>query len=92
MKARVTIDKPVLIDRWWKNRAGEAITITIAPYEGLALVHIRNYFTAPDGTLAPGKGFAARVKHLPRLVEALVKAEQKAVELGLLTIGEASDG
>jgi hypothetical protein len=41
--------------------------------------------------LKPGKGFAASIKHLPRLAAEITKALAKARELGLLVDEEASD-
>ncbi len=57
--------------------------MTLSTYAERNLVDLRTWFTA-DGKLQPGKGFAADVKHLPRLKAAFAKAEAKATELGLL--------
>jgi hypothetical protein len=50
----------------------------------------RTWHTA-DGKLKPGKGFAAEVRHLPRLAAAIAKAEAKARELGLVGDEGAGD-
>jgi hypothetical protein len=41
--------------------------------------------------LKPGKGFAAEVRHLPRLAAEIAKAAAKARELGLIDNGEAAN-
>jgi hypothetical protein len=78
------LDEPIIIRQWWKNRAGEAVRVTLSTYADRNLVDLRTWFTA-DGKLHPGKGLAADVRHLPRLAAALTKAEAKATELGLIT-------
>ena len=74
----------IIIDRWWKNRAHDAVYVRLTPFKGHALIDIRTWFTDKEGISRPGKGFACRVKHLPRLVDALTKALAKARELGLI--------
>ena len=81
---RPTLAEPITIAEWWKNRGGESVRVTLSTYADRNLVDLRTWFTA-DGKLKPGKGFAADVRHLPRLAAALSKAEVKARELGLVT-------
>jgi Transcriptional Coactivator p15 (PC4) len=76
--------EPVTIAEWWKNRRGESIRLVLSQFQGRSVIDLRTWYTA-DGKLKPGKGFAADVKHLPRLTAALAKAESKARELGLIT-------
>ena len=76
--------EPIIIAQWWRNRRGEAVRVQLSTFEGHNLIDIRAWHSA-DGKLVPGKGFAASVKHLPRLAAALVKAVTKATELGLIT-------
>jgi hypothetical protein len=84
MTCRPTLSEPITIAEWWKNRGGESVRVTLSTYAGRRnLVDLRTWFTA-DGKLQPGKGFAADVRHLPRLAAALAKAVAKATELGLL--------
>ena len=78
-----SLTEPLTVAEWWKNRRGEAIRISLSTYEGRNLADVRTWYTA-DGKLKPGKGFAAEVKHLPRLASALARAEAKARELGLI--------
>jgi Transcriptional Coactivator p15 (PC4) len=78
-----TLQEPITIAEWWKNRRGESIRVRLSIYEGRNLADVRTWYTE-DGKLKPGKGFAAEVKHLPRLADAIAKAEAKARELGLI--------
>jgi Transcriptional Coactivator p15 (PC4) len=77
------IAEPIVVAEWWKNRRGESVRLVLNTYEGRNVVDLRTWYTA-DGKLKPGKGFAAEVKHLPRLADAIAKAEAKARELGLV--------
>jgi hypothetical protein len=80
---------PVTVAEWWKNRRGESIRLVLNEYEGRNIFDLRTWYTA-DGKLKPGKGFAAEVRHLPRLAAEIAKAEAKARELGLID-GEAAN-
>jgi hypothetical protein len=68
---RTVVEKP-------RRRVGARVTLPT--YADRNLVDLRTWFAA-DGKLKLGKGFAADVGHLPRLVAALARA----TELGLLT-------
>jgi hypothetical protein len=81
---RPTLSEAITVSEWWKNRRGESIRVSLSTYDGRNLVDLRTWYTA-EGGLKPGKGFAAEIRHLPRLAEALAKAEAKARELGLIT-------
>jgi hypothetical protein len=81
---------PVVIAEWWKNRRGESIRLVLNRFEGRDIFDLRTWYTA-DGRLKPGKGFAAEVRHLPRLAAAFAKAEAKARELGLIGNEGAGD-
>jgi len=85
------LSAPVTIAEWWKHRRGESIRGSLSSYEGRNLADVRTWYTE-DGRLKPGKGFAAEVKHLPRLAKALAKAEAKARELYLIDDGRDVDG
>jgi hypothetical protein len=78
------LTEAIVIDKWWRNRGGEAIYVRLAPYEGQTLIDIRTWFTDKEGISRPGKGFACRAKHLRQLVDALTKALARARDLGLL--------
>jgi hypothetical protein len=58
--------------------------VRLSSYEGRNLIDIRSWHPSDDGVLKPGKGFACTVKHLPKLIAVLTKAEAKARELGLI--------
>jgi Transcriptional Coactivator p15 (PC4) len=81
---------PVTIAEWWKNRRGRAIRVSLSTYAGRSLIDLRTWYSA-DGKLQPGKGFAADVRHLPRLAAALAKAVAKATELGLIPTDNGAD-
>jgi hypothetical protein len=78
------IAEPKIIDRWWKNRAHDAVYVRLTPFKEHTLIDIRVWVTPADGITRPGKGFSCTVKHLPRLHAALVKAMAEARALGLI--------
>jgi hypothetical protein len=82
--AAPALAEPITVAEWWKNRRGESIRLALNRYEGRYVVDLRTWYTAEDGKLKPGKGFAAEVRHLPRLAAAFAKAEAEARELGLI--------
>jgi hypothetical protein len=88
MTGRPTLPEPVMVDRFWRDRAGRAIFTRLTTYEGHNLVDIRTFFTGADGTMQPAKGLSCSVTRLPDLLKALQKAHAKAIELGLID-GEA---
>jgi Transcriptional Coactivator p15 (PC4) len=88
--AAPALAEPLVIVEWWKNRRGESVRLTLNRFESRDVVDLRTWYTAEDGKLKPGKGFAAEVRHLPRLAAAFAKAEAKARELGL--IGDKGTG
>jgi hypothetical protein len=90
MTARPKLEEPVIVDRFWRDRAGRAIFTRLTTFEGHNLVDIRTFFTAGDGTMQPGKGLSCSVTRLPDLLKALQKALAKAVELGLVDGGEVA--
>lgn len=85
------LPEPVVIERFWRDRAGIAIVVSIEPYDGSNLLHCRKYFTAADGRLLPTKsGVTVPILRIPDLARALAKAERKARELGLLPPEEST--
>jgi hypothetical protein len=89
--AAPALAEPITLAEWWKKRRGESVRLTLNRYEGRDVVDLRTWYTGDDGKLKPGKGFAAEVRHLPRLAAALAKAEAKAHELGLIGDKGAAD-
>jgi Transcriptional Coactivator p15 (PC4) len=86
MSARTNLPEPKLIAKFWKNRRRvESVHVSLSEYEGHALINVRIYATGTDGIDRPTqKGVAMAVRKLPELARALVTAESKARELGLL--------
>jgi hypothetical protein len=86
MANRAPIAEPVEIAKFWKNRRrNESVHVTLSQYEGRSLINIRVYSTGTDGIDRPTtKGIAMAVDKLPTLARALLKAEARAEELGLL--------
>jgi hypothetical protein len=82
--------EPVTVAEWWKNRRGESIRLVLNEFEGRNIFDLRTWYTA-DGKLKPGKGFAAEVRHLPRLAAEIARAEAKARELGLIADGAGNE-
>jgi Transcriptional Coactivator p15 (PC4) len=88
---RPTLAEAITIDEFWKNRAGQAVKISLSTFQGRNLIDVRTWNTV-DGKLKPTtKGIAAEARHLPKLVSALVKAESKARELGLITTDDGAN-
>lgn len=85
-----SLPEPVTVAEWWKNRRGESIRLVLNNYQGCNIFDLRTWYTA-DGKLKPGKGFAAEVRHLPRLAAEMATAAAKARELGLIDGGEVAD-
>jgi hypothetical protein len=70
--------------KFWRDRFGRAIVVRLTEFNGYALIDLRTFYTADDGTLQPARGLACSVRLLPQLARAIEKATAKAVELGLL--------
>jgi Transcriptional Coactivator p15 (PC4) len=82
--AAPALAEPITVAEWWKNRRGESIRLVLSTFEGRSILDLRTWFPGGEGKLKPGKGFAAEVRHLPRLAAAFAKAVAKARELGLI--------
>jgi hypothetical protein len=89
--SRIKLAEPIEIVKFWKNRKGDAVVVSLSTFEGRNLVNVRQHFTSKDGKLLPtSKGLAMQVLRLPELVKAVEKALSKAREIGLLD-GEGSE-
>jgi len=76
--------EPVIVSRFWKNRAHDAIVTELATFEGHNVVDVRQY-AMHAGCLKPThKGISIVVLRLPQLAKAINKALKQARELGLL--------
>jgi hypothetical protein len=86
MSARLTLDEPVVISKFWRTRhRNEIVQIELSTYEGHNLISVRVFRTGADGIDRPTtKGLALSVGKLKELARALANAEAKARELGLL--------
>lgn len=91
MTTRPTLLEPIVIDRFWRNRRGEAVVTSLRQFESHVLCDLRVCFSNKDGELQPTKkGLAVVVLRLPDLAAAVNKALAKARALGL--IEEADHG
>jgi hypothetical protein len=80
-----TLQEPIEIAKFWRNRKGEAVIVQLREYKGRTLIDCRVHFTDKEGKLQPThKGLTMLLGKLPELSKALAKAEKKAAELGLL--------
>jgi hypothetical protein len=88
MSSRLKLAEPVVISKLWKNRGrSESVYVTLSEYEGHCLINVRVYCTGTDGVDRPTpKGVSMGIRKLPELARALVQAEAKARELGLLDV------
>jgi hypothetical protein len=85
MSPRPTLSDPIMIAKWWKNRAHDEIRLELSTYEGINILNLRTWHTnKSDGITRPGKGFACSVKHLPKLAEVFAEATKRARALALL--------
>jgi hypothetical protein len=85
MTVRPTLPEPVEIAKFWKNRRGEAVIVSLREYEGRVLIDCRVNFTNKAGGFSPtSKGLSLVVLRLPDLHKAITQAMKKAKELGLL--------
>jgi hypothetical protein len=89
---RPTLDEPVVISKFWKNRRHDAIVVSLSTFEGKNLVDLRMH-AMKEGRLVPTpKGLAMVVRRLPELAAAIDKALAKARELGLIDDDESEAG
>lgn len=78
------VAEPVTYE-FWKNRSGASVRVTVQTFDGTNVVDIRQCFTNPEGKSQPTKkGICMSVLRLPDLVDALTKARDRAIELGLI--------
>jgi hypothetical protein len=85
-----TLDEPVVISKFWKSPRDRTkhIRVELSEYEGHPLINVRIWKTGSDGIDRPTvAGIALAVRKLPELTRALLKAEDKARELGLIDVG-----
>lgn len=79
------LTEPIEIAKFWRNRRGESVVVTLKDFKGKAIVDFRVHFQDRAGITQPStKGLALMVRRLPDLLKAVQKANDKAAELGLL--------
>lgn len=82
---RTALSEPILIERFWKTRAGASVEIRLKSYEGRAFLDVREYQTSTDGKSVPTKkGVTVAIPRIPELAHAVSKAYEKAIDIGLL--------
>jgi hypothetical protein len=92
MSTRPTLEKPIEVAKFFKNRRKDVIVVSLSTYEGRNLVDVRQHFTNDQGLMRPtSKGVAMVVLRLPELAAAVNKALAKARELGLLDRSEEAE-
>jgi hypothetical protein len=92
MSPRPTLNAPVIISQFWKNRRHDAVVVSLSTFEGRDLVDIRTHAMDRKGCLVPTpKGVSIVVRRLPELAAAVQKALKKARELGLIDDDEAGE-
>jgi hypothetical protein len=85
MSRRPTLEEPIEIAKFFKNRRKDVIVVSLSTFEGCNLVDVRQHFTNEQGQMRPTqKGIAMLTARLPELHAAIAKALAKARELGLL--------
>jgi len=85
VRRRPALAEPIEVAKFWRNRRGEAVIVSLREYEGRALIDCRVHFTNKEGRLQPSsKGLSLVAARLPDLHAAISKASVKAKELGLL--------
>jgi hypothetical protein len=76
---------PIIAAKFWRNRRGEAVFVTLKALEGRPIADVRVHYTDREGKLRPtGKGVAVVMSRLPDLAKAINKAVERAKALGLL--------
>lgn len=89
---RPTLDEPIEVAKFWRNRRGEAVIVSLREYEGRALIDCRVNFTNKEGKFQPtAKGLSLVVARLPELAKAINKALATAQSLGLLLDDDRTD-
>jgi Transcriptional Coactivator p15 (PC4) len=93
MSPRVTLHEPIEVAKFFKNRwRRESVHVSLSEFQGNCVINVRVYCTGTDGIDRPSpKGLAMSIRKLPELARALVQAEAKAHELGLLPDDGASE-
>ncbi len=72
-RAKSDLDGEIVAE--WPINRRETARVSIEPYNGVMLVNFRKWYEGEGGERRPSRqGIALNIKHLPRLVEAALKA------------------
>jgi Transcriptional Coactivator p15 (PC4) len=78
-------NEPIEIHKMWRDRRGNALVFSLKSYQGRAFFDLRMFYTDQDGVSKPtAKGITASPSKLPEIARAIVKAVDRARELGLI--------
>jgi hypothetical protein len=83
------LPEPLIVAEWWKNRGGESVRVQLSTFKDCNIVDVRVWRADKVGMMRPGRGISLRIQHLPRLIDALTTALDKARSLNLFR-GEQS--
>lgn len=78
-----SLREPVVIGE--KPVGREALRVYLDEYRGRHSLHVRRFYQGDDGELHPGKGAAIPAHLIPFVRQAIIQAEQAALEAGLLS-------
>lgn len=79
--------EPIPIAKFFKSPRDRSkhVRVELSEYQGHPLINVRVWQTGSDGIDRPTvQGIALAIRKVPELARALVKAEAKAREIGLL--------
>jgi len=80
--------EPIVISKFWRNRRGEAVAVSLRSFEGRPLIDLRVFYTQADGVLVPTpRGLTLSIKCLPDLARGINKARATARALDLIKNG-----
>jgi hypothetical protein len=92
MTERPTLDEPVTVAKFFKNRRHDVVAVTLSTFNGRNVVDVRQFFQNQQGQDRPtAKGVAMDVRKLPDLAKAINKAVERARELGLIDESEKAE-
>ncbi|MCO5131342.1 MAG: transcriptional coactivator p15/PC4 family protein [Xanthobacteraceae bacterium] len=78
---------PIIIAEWDRNKR-EVIRVALDQYNGRHTVNVRVWYRDGDGLKPDKTGITLSLSHLSALAGALVLADRRACELGLIGGGE----
>ena len=73
----------------WDRNVREVVRVALGYYNGRHTIDVRCWYHHGDGLKPSKTGITLAVKHISALANALIQAEARAHELGLLDDGPA---